>query len=82
MAATSTRSSRRHGRPPAEHSWKLEDAKAELIRRYGVSEPTAHVTLQRFSMECRMPMDEACDIIRLGLMALDHLRAADGQDAK
>jgi AmiR/NasT family two-component response regulator len=78
MAANSTRSSRRHGRSPVEQSWRLEDAKAELIRRYGVSEPTAHVTMQRFSMECRIPLEEACDIIRLGLMAMDHLRAADG----
>lgn len=48
------------------------------MRRYGVAEPTAHVTMQRFSMECRIPLEEACDIIRLGLMSLDHLRAADG----
>ena len=77
-AAESTRSSRRRGRPPAEKSWRLEDAKQELMRRYGVAEPVAHVTLQRFSMECRIPFEEAADIIRLGLMALDHLRASDG----
>jgi len=82
MPSQATRSSRRHGRPSAEQSWKLEEAKTELQRRYGVSEPVAHVTLQRFSMECRMPFEEAADIIRLGLLALDYLRADSGQDTE
>lgn len=72
--------SRRQGRPPASKSRRLQDAKAELMRRYGVSEPLAHRSLQRLAMDCRIEFDEVADIIRLGLMAMDHLRAdTDGQ---
>src|SRR3982750_3478221 len=43
-------------RKPIEKSWRLADAKAELMRRYGIAEPVAHTMLQRLAMECRMPL--------------------------
>lgn len=72
------RSRRHHGRPPIEATEKLADAKAELVRRFGITEPVAHRLLQRFSMECRIPFEYAADMIRLGLATLDILAADNG----
>jgi len=67
-------SSRRHGRPPVHITGKVTDCKDELRRRFGASEPTAHRLLQRVSMDLKIPLDKAADALRLGFMALDHLK--------
>lgn len=45
------------------------------MRRFGVSEPVIHRLIQNLSMECRITFEDAADIIRLGCLSLDYLKA-------